>query len=82
MSKTIIALFALYLPSVAMAETKPAKPRTCAVFSEATTTGGGKLGVCAPTREGGKPAYLRSYSVVSVVNPSTGKVERLMVGFP
>jgi hypothetical protein len=80
MSKTVIIL-ALLLPAVASAEAKPAKPKTCQVFSEATLTSGAKVGVCAPTREGGKPAYLRSYSVVSVVNPSTGKVERLMVGF-
>jgi hypothetical protein len=52
------------------------------VFSEATLSDGGKVGVCAPTKEGGKPAYLRSYQVVSVLNPSTGKAERLMIGFP
>ena len=77
-----VALVALMLPAVAWAETKPAKPRTCAVFTEATLSDGSKVGVCAPTREGGKPAYLRTYQVVSVVNPSTGKAERLMVGFP
>lgn len=72
---------ALLLPSVALAETKAAKPKTCSVFTEATLTSGAKVGVCAPTKEGGKPAYLRSYQIVSVLNPSTGKVERLMLGF-
>ncbi len=81
MPKALIVL-ALLLPAVASAETKPAKPKTCTVFSEATLTSGAKVGVCAPTRDGGKPAYLRSYSVVSVMNPSTGKAERVMVGFP
>lgn len=80
--KTIAILFAICLPAVASAETKPAKAKTCAVFSEATLSDGGKVGVCAPTKEGGKPVYLRSYQVVSVLNPSTGKVERLMIGFP
>lgn len=65
----------------ARAEGKPAKPKSCQVFSEATLTNGAKVGVCAPTKEVGKPSYLRSYQIVSVVNPTTGKSERLMIGF-
>ena len=39
------------------------------------------MGVCAPSKEGGKPRVLRSYVVAKVVNPATGKPESVMVGF-
>lgn len=84
MNKTLTILssvaMALTLASAALAESKPAKPKVCAVFSEGTV-GASKLGICAPTKAGGKPVYLRSYSIVEVTNPDTGKTDRVMIGF-
>lgn len=83
MNRTIIALclsvVTLTGASAAMAETKPAKPKTCAQFSEATTSTG-KLGICAPAKAGGKPTYLRSYTIVTITD-DTGKANRVMIGY-
>lgn len=59
--------FGLTLRAVcAFAETKAPKPVVCASYSIATTADGAKLGVCAPTKEGGKPRYLRSFQEVKL----------------
>ncbi len=75
----VLAVVTLTGASAAMAETKPAKPKTCAQFSEATTSTG-KIGICAPTKAGGKPTYLRSYTIVEIKDDS-GVKTRVMIGF-
>ncbi len=84
MGKFISLAFGLVLGSsatTARAETKPAKPIVCASYTIASTSDGGKLGVCAAGKEGGKPRYLRSFAEMTIVNPSTGKAESVIVGF-
>lgn len=77
----VAALALLLVAATAQAETKPAKPVVCASYTIASTSDGGKLGVCSPSKEGGKPRYLRSFAEMTIVNPSTGNAESVLVGF-
>ena len=76
----IVSLLAL--SSVASAEEKAIRPVSCSNFTEATTTDGAKVGICGATSPKGKARFLRSYQIVSVVDPSTDKPVRVMVGLP
>lgn len=76
-----IATVFLLMASTALADGRPSKPIVCGVYSVATMRDGSKVGVCAATKEGGKPRYLRTFSEVSIVNPGTGRAESVMVGF-
>ena len=82
MTKTIIALclgiVTLTGASAAMAA-KPQRAKTCEVFSEATTDKG-KIGICAPTKAGGKPVYLTRYSIVTIT-ADDGVKTRVMIGY-
>jgi hypothetical protein len=71
----------LALSSVASADEKVIKPVSCLNFTEATTTDGAKVGICAPATARGKARFLRTYQIVSVVDPTTDKPVKLMVGF-
>jgi len=83
MFKTIsaiaLAIVTLTGASAAMAA-KPNRPKTCEQFSEATTSAGSKLGICAPTKEGGKPTYLTRYTIVTITD-GDGKATRVMIGY-
>lgn len=81
MRSFIIATALVLATSAAQAETKPPKPVVCASYTIASTVDGGRLGVCAPSKEGGKPRYLRSFAETRVINPTTGKAESVIVGF-
>lgn len=80
--KTAILVLLLAFSSVASAEEpKQAKPVACANFTEATTSDGAKIGICGAATPKGKARFLRSYQIVSVIDPHTDKLSRLMVGF-
>lgn len=57
------------------------KPKACAVFSVATLKDGSRLGVCEPSKSGGKATFLRAFEVVKVTDPATGAAVSIMVGF-
>lgn len=82
MTKTLIALsiaiVTLTGASAAMAAGK-ARPKTCASFSELSGPSG-KVGVCAPSKAGGKPTYLRSYQIVTITGDDGVKTQ-VMIGF-
>ena len=84
MQKTIIALvlgiMTLTAASAAMAEGKPQRPKTCDKFSEATTSDGHKIGICAPSKAGGKPTYLSRYSIVEIASDD-GVKTKVMIGY-
>ncbi len=85
MTNTIIALsiaiVTLTGASAAMAEgTKKPRPVTCDQFSEATTSTGSKIGICAPRKAGGKPTYLSRYSITTI-KADDGVTTRVMIGF-
>lgn len=65
----------------AASEAKPAKLVTCEQFSLLKTDQGPTIGMCQPSKPGGKPRYLRSYVVVKVVNPATELPVTAMVGY-
>lgn len=77
----IAALILTAGTAFAAGEIREAKPIACAHFDEFKGATGSTMGVCAPSKEGGKPRVLRSYVVTKLVNPSTGKPESVMVGF-
>jgi hypothetical protein len=85
MTKTLAALsvviVALTGASAAMAESarKP-RPKTCEQYSEATTSTGGKIGICAPTKAGGKPTYLSRYNIVTIT-AGDGVATKVMIGY-
>jgi hypothetical protein len=60
---------------------KVAKPVVCLDYTIASTSDGGSIGVCAPSKPGGKPRYLRSFVESHVLDPSTGKPQAMLVGF-
>lgn len=84
MTKTIIALSLAIMTltgvSAAMAEGKKPRPKTCDQFSEATTSTGSKIGICAPSKAGGKPTYLSRYTIVSIT-ADAGVVTKVMIGY-
>ncbi len=84
MLKTIaalsLAIVTLTGASAAMAEGKKTRPKTCDVFSEATKPDGSKLGICAPTKAGGRPTYLSRYSIVEIV-ADDGVKTKVMIGY-
>jgi hypothetical protein len=84
MNKLIASLVVLAVTltgaSAAIAEGKKPRPKTCDVFSEATTSTGSKIGICAPSKAGGKPTYLTRYSIVSIT-ADDGVVTKVMIGY-
>ena len=83
MIKTItalaLAIVTLTGASAALAEGKKPRAKTCENYSEATTSTGSKLGICAPTKTGGRPTYLSRYSIVTIAGES-GPVT-VMIGY-
>ena len=82
--RSFIIATALALATVATvqaAERKEPRVVACSNFNTFKDAQGVTLGVCGAKRPGGKVTYLGSFQVVSVINPSTDKAERLMVGF-
>lgn len=84
MNKLIISLVVLAVTltgaSAAMAEGKKPRPKTCDVFSEATTSDGHKIGICAASKAGSKPTYLSRYSIVEIASDD-GVKTRVMIGY-
>jgi hypothetical protein len=84
MTKTItalaLAIVTLTGASAAIAETKAPRPKTCDKFSEATTSDGHKIGICAASKPGGKPTYLSRYTIVEI-KADDGVTTRVMIGF-
>lgn len=85
MTKTItalvLAIVTLTGASAAFAKDgKPSKPKSCTEFTEASLADGSKLGVCAPSKPGGKPTYLRTYSITSIKD-GDGVVTKVMIGY-
>lgn len=85
MTKTItalvLAIVTLTGASAAMAEgAKKARPVTCDTFSEATTSTGSKIGICAPRKAGGKPTYLSRYTITTITD-GDGVATKVMIGY-
>lgn len=85
MFKTIaaitLAVVTLTGASAALAEgARKPRPKTCDTFSEATTSTGGKIGICAPTKAGGKPTYLSRYTITTITDDA-GVKTRVMIGY-
>lgn len=82
--KQALAIAALLLVAgSAYAEGKrEAKPLACLNFNEFRDANGVTMGVCGASKPGGKPRYLRTFQIVSIVNPETEKAVKTMVGFP
>lgn len=83
MTKTIIALSlaAMTLTGASAAfAAKPQRAKTCEQFTEATTSTGSKIGICAPSKAGGKPVYLTRYSIVTIT-ADDGVKTRVMIGY-
>jgi hypothetical protein len=84
MIKTIaalsLAIVTLTGASAALAEGKKPRPKTCDTFTEATTSTGSKLGICAPSKAGGKPTYLSRYTIVEIVGDD-GVKSKVMIGY-
>jgi len=85
MNKTIIALslaiVTLTGASAAMAEgARKPRPKTCDSFSEATTSDGKKIGICSPTKAGGKPTYLSRYTITTITDEA-GVPTKVMIGY-
>lgn len=79
-----IAITAIVLTFAAAglaASAKTRKPVACENFTIATTTDGAKFGVCGATKPGGKVTDLRTYQIVSVIDPETEKPVKILVGF-
>lgn len=84
MKRTLIIAAMVLSPVAAFAageSSKPAKPVACQSFTTAKTVDGAEIGICGATREGGKATFLRSFAVATVVDPSTDKPVRVLVGF-
>lgn len=64
------------------AEPHEAKPVACLYYSIANLTDGSSVGICEATKAGGKPRVLRDFSETTVLNKSTGKTVKMLVGFP
>ncbi len=83
MTKTItaltLAIVTLTGASAALAK-GPSKPKSCTEFTEASLANGSKLGVCSPSKPGGKPTYLRTYTVTTIKDDA-GVVTRIMIGY-
>ena len=71
----------LMFAGLAHAETKAAKPVACVDYSVATLSDGSKVGVCSPSKPGGKPTYLRSFEIVKLIDPATATVSSVMLGY-
>ncbi len=84
MNKTItalvLAIVTLTGASAAMAEGKKPRPKTCDKFQEATTADGHKIGICAPSKAGGKPTYLSRYTIVEIKDGEDLTI-RVMIGY-
>lgn len=81
-NRIAFAIAAVALTATAYAySAQPAKLVTCEDFALLKTDQGAPIGMCQPTKPGGKPRYLRSYVVVKVVNPATEQAVNAMVGF-
>lgn len=83
MFKTIaaISLAVVTLTGASAALAKgPSRPKSCTEFTEASLSTGGKLGVCAPSKPGGKPTYLRTYSITTITDDA-GVKTRVMIGY-
>jgi hypothetical protein len=78
---TIAALVLATGTAFAAGEAKAPKLVTCEQFEIFKAESGAPIGMCQPTKPGGKPRYLRSYVVVKVVNPATEQPVSAMVGF-
>lgn len=78
----VIAALVLTAGSAFAAGERSAKVVACQVFDELKSASGAAMGVCASSKEGGKPRVLRSYVVTKVLNPTTGKADPVMVGYP
>lgn len=78
----MIAALVLTAGTAYAAGERSPKVVACQVFDELKSASGATMGLCASTKEGGKPRVLRSYVVTRVLNPATGKAESVLVGFP
>lgn len=83
--KKVLVFAALILTAgaaFAAGEVRAAKVVACENFNEFRDVNGVTMGVCGASSPNGKPRVLRSYVVAKVVNPSTDKTARVMVGYP
>ena len=82
MKQLAIAAIILSFATAGLAAAQKArKPVVCENFTIATTTDGAKFGVCGATKPGGKMIDLRTYQVVSVIDPDTEQPVKVLVGF-
>lgn len=82
--KTLIVANILAFTGVALAaepHLNQPKPKACAEYTIAKLDNGASMGVCAAAKPGGKPTYLRSFSIVKVTDPASGVAVNVMVGF-
>lgn len=83
MNRFLIAAALVFATGAAYAagEIKAPKLASCSNFNVFKGDNGVTMGVCGPTKQGGKPKFLRSFVVVKVVDPSTNAATPVMVGF-
>ena len=86
--RSALIVTSLFLASVASAVggnqpdgSKAGKPASCTNFNVFKDSNGAEIGLCGATKPGGKATVLRSFVIVSVVDPATDKPVRVMVGF-
>ncbi len=80
MNKLLCAALLFVAGSAVAAEAREARPVACLDYSIAKLSDGSTVGMCAG--KGKRPKLLRGYTVAKVVNPETGAIASVLVGFP
>lgn len=80
--KVCIALLLCSASALAAGEVaKKARPVACENYNVFKDANGVELGICGAAKPGGKASVLRSFSVATVIDPTTDKPVKVLVGF-
>lgn len=77
----IVALSLVSSLAFAAGAAKKARPMACENFDVFKDANGVEIGVCGATKPGGRASTLRSFAVATVIDPTTDKPVKVLVGF-